>query len=471
MRCPAPGASRGRALACLLLTACAPSEPTPADPIAAAPATKPARAATKVPATAPDRPARADTQAPAPTPQRTPTPDRRAACLARNADAPARYLGLVRAFCADHHNLGNVGASLAVAEGGVLRFVATAGQRCVDGPDVTPDTGFRLGSVTKLLTTALALRFVDERRLDLDGPLLALLPELADTTDPRHQAISLRQLLAHTAGLADPHPAELGADWLPALLDRPLLAEPGRERHYANSGHAIVGLLLERLGDRPYPELLQRHLLAPLDRPHITADPALALRRATACGHLGRAPHVLALDVLHDLELGAAGARWTAAAGGVIASASDLVELTLGLVDPLRSPLSAGAIATLTTPDSPTHALGLRSRPLLGGGTLLQHAGDTGDFAADLAFAPDHGFAVAILGNTGDHLQATLALALADLLLKANDTPPGPAPQATRSLTHHHRHHSPTTAHSPVTARDSITHQQPHIPPSPRETR
>lgn len=395
-------------LVSLLLAACEPAEPTRA-------------AARESPATA----STAAHAAPAP----APAPDRRAACLARNADAPARYLGLVRAFCADHHNLGGVGASLAVAEGGVLRFTATAGQRCVDGPAVTADTGFRIGSITKVLTAAMTLHLVDAGRLELDAPLLALLPELLDGADPRHQALSLRQLLGHTSGLADPHPAELGADWLPALLERPLLADPGRERHYASSGLALVGLALERRTGTAYPELLQLQLLAPLGRSRITADPERALQRETACGHLGRGPHALALDVVNDLELGAAGARWTAPAGGVIAPAAELVELTLGLVDPLRSPLSAAAITTLTIPESPAnHALGLRSRALPGGGFLLQHAGNTGDFAADLAFAPDRGFVAVILSNTGAHLQATLALALADLL----GLPPAPPAQGTR---------------------------------------
>ena len=369
---------------------------------------------------APASAARAGANAAAALADPRPALDRRAACLARNHLAPTRYLGLVRAFCADHHNLGGVGASLAVAEGGRLRFTATAGQRCVEGPDVTADTGFRVGSLTKLLSAALALRLVDERRLDLDGPLLAVLPELADAADPRHQAITLRQLLAHTAGLADPSPFELGADadeWLPALLERPLLASPGAARRYANSGYAIVGVALERLGDRPYPELLQQRLLAPLGLPRITADPEQALRHAPACGHLGRGARVIALDLVRDLEILAADARWTAPAGGVIASATDLVELTLALVDPLQSPLSAAAIATLTSPDpSGAHALGLRARALPGGGSVLLHAGDTGDFAADLAFAPDHGFALVIVSNTGDHLQATLAVALDELL-------------------------------------------------------
>lgn len=405
-------------VACLLLAACG----RPGPDLAAEQAPPPRANAASPPLARTSSPLAADAPQPlAPQPLVSPPAlDRRAACLARNHAAPARYLGLVRAFCADHHNLGGVGASLAVAEGGLLRFTATAGQRCVDGPAVTTETGFRVGSLTKLLTAALALRLVDEGRLDLDGSLLALLPELADAADPRHRSISLRQLLTHTAGLSDPRPFELGADadeWLPALLERPLLAAPGAERRYANSGYAIVGVALERLGDLPYPDLLRLRLLAPLGLPRISADPEQALRHDPACGHLGRGARVLALDVVRDLETLAAGARWTAPAGGVIASATDLVELTLGLVDPLRSPLSAAAIATLTTPDpSGTHALGLRARALPGGGSVLLHAGDTGDFAADLAFAPDRGFALVIESNTGAHLQATLAVALDDLL-------------------------------------------------------
>lgn len=406
LRAARASGARALGLAGLLLAACEP--PAAPAPGAASPIASPAPPVTASPSASPAPPA-----SPA-------ALDRRAACLARNRDAPERYRGLVRAFCADHHNLGGVGASLAVAEGGALRFTATAGQRCAGGPEVTVDTAFRLGSLTKLLTAALALRLADERRLDLDVPLTDLLPELGGAADPRHQAITLRQLLGHSAGLGDPGPRELGADpwaWLPALLARPLLAEPGAARNYANSGYALVGLALERSVDQPYPELLHRRLLAPLGVPRISAEPAQARARGAACGHLGRGARVLALDVVRDLELGAAGARWTIPAGGVIAAPTDLVALALGLVDPLRSPLSAAAIATLTVPEPPgTHALGLRARALPGGGALLLHAGDTGDFAADLALAPDRGFVLVIASNTGDHLQATLAAALTDLL-------------------------------------------------------
>ena len=83
-------------------------------------------------------------------PEVGPVGDRRAQCLQRNADAPPRYARIVQAFCAEHHNLEGIGASLAIAEDGELRLVATAGESCLGGQAVRESTRFRVGSVTKL---------------------------------------------------------------------------------------------------------------------------------------------------------------------------------------------------------------------------------------------------------------------------------------------------------------------------------
>lgn len=358
---------------------------------------------------------------------------RRDACLARNEGAPERYHKLVRAFCAEHARLAGTGAALAVGERGALRFVATAGDACRGGPEVDADTRFRLGSITKLLTAALALTLVDDDLLDLDAPVAPLVPELAGE-DPRASAITLRQLLQHTAGLPDPPPQALGADddWPMQLGAAPLWSDPGALWSYSSAGYALAGLALERRTDVPFASLLTDRLLAPLGLGRVTVDLDMALQTGAACGHLGRGDAARELDVVQDLELGAGGARWTIPAGGAIASAPDLTRAALALVDPVRSPLSAAAIAGLIDPDVPTrerpgerYGLGLRAAPVVGDVRLLAHAGDTGDFAADLYLAPDRGFALAILNNGGDHLQATALAALADLL-GVSPAPPGP---------------------------------------------
>src|SRR5690606_9537866 len=183
-----------------------------------------------------------------------------------------------------------------------------------------------------------------------------------------------------------------------------------------------------------YGELLAARLLRPLGLAGVTVDPQQALATGAACGHLGRGAAATAYSVVQDLALGTGNARWTAPAGGAIASASELVTLALGLVDPERSPLSPAARAALQSPGTPTHerpgeraGLGLRMNQMSDGTWLFRHAGNTGDFAADLYFAPDKEFAVALLANSGDHLRVTAAMVLSELLELAPERSQPPA--------------------------------------------
>ncbi len=338
--------------------------------------------------------------------------------------APARYRGVVRAMCAEHVNLGGVGASVAIAEGGVLRFVATAGERCVGGSPVTAETGFRVGSLTKLVTAALALTEVDAGRMALDAGVEAWVPEMAAWVDDRAGGITLRELLSHTAGLGELEPRSApGDEWIDVLGERALWTGPGELWSYSNVGYALVGVALERSAGAVFAELVAARLLGPLGLRAATLDVTRALAGEVACGHLGRGAAVMALDVKEDLEIGAGGAQWTVPAGGWIAPAGEVVALALGLFDPLRSPLSAGAIDELLRAEVATHerpgefyGLGLRMQRLADGRSLYVHSGNTGDFAAELMLVPERGFVMVALGNTGDPLQATMLAGLHELL-------------------------------------------------------
>ena len=71
-------------------------------------------------------------------------------------------------------------ASLAVFAEGAL-FEAAAGVVSVrTGVEVTPDTVFQIGSITKTFTSTQVMQLVDEGRLDLDVPVFDRLPELPE---------------------------------------------------------------------------------------------------------------------------------------------------------------------------------------------------------------------------------------------------------------------------------------------------
>ncbi len=96
--------------------------------------------------------------------------------------------------------------------------------------------------------------------LDLHAPVTDYVPWLSVRS--RFAPITLHHLLTHTAGVI------ASSDLAPAsTYDVIVLADtepgfaPGEHRHYSNVGYRAVGVILETVTGRPYPELLQRRLL------------------------------------------------------------------------------------------------------------------------------------------------------------------------------------------------------------------
>ncbi|MCU0305147.1 MAG: beta-lactamase family protein [Thermoanaerobaculales bacterium] len=137
------------------------------------------------------------------------------------------------------------------------------------GTPMTPDRPVRLASNTKTYVAAAVLRLVEERRLELDAPIAALLPaDVADLLagdgyDP--DAITVRHLLTHTSGLFD-HSGT--GDYTEAILADPQRrwtardqvalavelgaphAAPGEVYTYCDTGYVLLGLIIEGVTGR-----------------------------------------------------------------------------------------------------------------------------------------------------------------------------------------------------------------------------
>jgi len=151
------------------------------------------------------------------------------------------------------------------------------------GASVDPAQTVRIASVTKTFVAAATLRLVDEGRLSLDAPIGPLLPgPLADVLRADGYdltRITVRMLLSHTAGLFDyaEHPGfqarvmnEPGHVWTRdeqvafAMDHGDPLAPPGERFAYSETGHLLLGALIETVTAQPMPTAV-RALLA-LDR-------------------------------------------------------------------------------------------------------------------------------------------------------------------------------------------------------------
>ncbi|SEI60944.1 serine hydrolase domain-containing protein [Frateuria terrea] len=138
---------------------------------------------------------------------------------------------------------------------------------------VTPDTDFRLASVSKQFTAAAILLLAQDGKLTLDDSIRHWLPSLPATTDK----VTLRELLSHTGGLID-YEDLIPPDQTAQLNDQDVLRmlsatprsyfAPGTAYRYSNSGYVLLGLVVEKASGSTLQDFLQRRIFAPLHMDH-----------------------------------------------------------------------------------------------------------------------------------------------------------------------------------------------------------
>ena len=187
------------------------------------------------------------------------------------------------------------GAVTLIWRGGTVVQSAEVGWRDVDAKlPVECDTIFRIASISKAITSLVALTLLDDGRFALDDPISRWAPELThmrvlramdgplDDTDPATRPITFRDLLTHRAGftyadfatgsLARAYTDALGGDidsdvtpdeWIARLAALPLIDQPGAHFHYSRATD-LLGLLIARMEDAPLGEVMRRRLFEPL---------------------------------------------------------------------------------------------------------------------------------------------------------------------------------------------------------------
>jgi CubicO group peptidase (beta-lactamase class C family)/D-alanyl-D-alanine dipeptidase len=148
----------------------------------------------------------------------------------------------------------------------------------------TPDTVYRVGSVSKLFTDIAVMQLVERGTLNLDAPVTTYLPDFKPE-NPFNVPITLRHLMSHRAGLVreppvghyfDSHPPSL-AETVKSLNKTELVYAPGLRTKYSNAGLAVVGRVLEVVAKRPFVDVLQTNVIAPMGLQRSAFQPTPAI--------------------------------------------------------------------------------------------------------------------------------------------------------------------------------------------------
>jgi len=309
---------------------------------------------------------------------------------------------------------GGIGASAAVLAPGLGVWEGASGVSFGTTP-VTSDMLFGLGSVTKSFVATLVLRLVEEGVLGLDDSLGEWLPDLPNVAS----AITIRQLLNHTSGVADftKSPA-----WVPAILadlervwspeetitsfvSAPLFA-PGAGYQYSSTNYLLVGMVVEAATGRDAAGELRSRVLTRAALAHVffgVEEPiagTVAHRWEDIDGDGD-------LDDLSSLSPNALESTlWTA--GALYATARDVVEYSSALFGGrLLSPASLAAMLDwIPYPNNPAlgYGFGVLIIPHFLPGVLgYGHDGTVPGFKARWVYMPEHGIHIVVLLNKDDY--------------------------------------------------------------------
>lgn len=328
-----------------------------------------------------------------------------------------------------------VGLAVGVVHGrGSAEFFHGHGFEDIDSTaPVTENTVFRIGSITKTLTSIAVMQLWEQGLVDLDASVndclraFRLIP-----AQMVWRPVTLRHLLTHTAGIPDvlhvadlfhpswgpffarpPVPSVPVGESLPSLAEYyrdgiRLVTEPGTAFAYSNHGFATLGQVVEDVTGEPLDSYFREHIFGPLGMSHTDLVRSERVLAHLATGYMfgSRGP-----EPVPDREWLGRGA------GGIYSSSRDLHRLAEALLgagsNQHGSILQPQTLATMFerhhSPDPRLVAMGLGFfRRDLNGHRIVGHDGILPGFNSSLLVAPDDG--VAVFGLTNGSTGATLWL-------------------------------------------------------------
>ena len=266
------------------------------------------------------------------------------------------------------------------------------------------DGEVRIGSNTKTFVAVVVMQLVQEGKVGLDEPIETYLPGLIKGEGIDGSKITVRQLLQHTSGLPEYTDTTPGRsdifqikdhyipprDLLDTALGKPAAFEPGTQWAYTNTNYLVLGMLVERVSQRPVGEQIDERIVKKLGLSH-TYFPAPGDRSIKGTHPQGY--HLSAEGKLEDItEMDPA---WAWAAGAMVSTPSELNTffqavfdgrlLTQSSIDEMKK----GVDVDSSELPGAVYGLGLIGRSLSCGGTAWGHGGDIAGYHTRGGVGPD----------------------------------------------------------------------------------
>ncbi|MFH1831675.1 MAG: serine hydrolase [bacterium] len=266
----------------------------------------------------------------------------------------------------------------------------------------TPETIFRLGSVTKQFTAMAIMQLQEKGLLSVEDTLSKYISDY-----PNGENITIHQLLAHTSGIPEilkfpeSKKKKIKPQTLEQLIEifknKPLDFEPGEKHSYSNSGYILLTYIIEKVSGKKYETFLKENIFDPIGMKNTGCDQFKAIIKNRASGYTRDGDLLVNADYI-DMS-------FPAGAGVLYSKLEDLFLWNQALnSEKLLSQKSRDAMFTphvivnTNDPKSLSYGYGLRMGKKHNRNVIL-HTGGIDGFASIFCRYPDDNVCIIILSN------------------------------------------------------------------------
>ncbi|WP_242634566.1 serine hydrolase domain-containing protein [Bacillus timonensis] len=309
------------------------------------------------------------------------------------------------------------GAAVSIVENDKVIYSESFGKTGGNELEVTPDTPFLLGSISKSFTALAVLKLAEEGMIGLEDPIKKHLPSFTLKDKKAASKITIKQLLTQTSGFSTYKGmtiSDLGSNEPDAiqtniqlLSDTKLTETPGTKHQYSNANYSILAALIEEVSGRSYADFMDKRVFKPLGMNHAAAD----MERATDRGYQSGYQSWFGFPVKSKVPYDNGGAPY----GYIAASSNDMVHYLKALIDGNTKKLVNEELLNLAfsphvkTGESRYYGFGWRITDPDSDNEMIWHSGSTPDSRTDLFFYPESKWGAVILTNK-EHILEEAAL-------------------------------------------------------------
>jgi CubicO group peptidase (beta-lactamase class C family) len=333
---------------------------------------------------------------------------------ANGTDAGLHYAEIER-FVRDEMAAQRIpGLALGIVEGDRIAYERGFGS-ADDSEEVTPQTPFIIGSVSKSFTALAVMQLVEANKIELDAPVQRYLPWFRVADEKASAAITVRHLLIHTSGLStktgrsfqgDGDTSDTALEQTVRELKSAALTEPvGSKHQYSTVNYSVLGLIVQTVAGQSYERYVQTRILDPLQMRNSYTSEAAAQPQGLATGHNYWFGRPRAADLPYN--------RGLVPAGYLISSAEDMTHYLIAQLNGGRfdgtSVLWPDGIGRLhrpavETPEADTsYGMGWFVGPR-NNIPAIHHQGETFNFHANVVLIPQSRKGVVVLINAENSL-------------------------------------------------------------------